>query len=207
MKGPLCDHHRYKCHAGAQLFLPSYTIQINLHNSLPPWQLYFLSGTKTQLALLLSSLFLFSSFWEVRRGHIVWLAPSKRTSSTIPVSSHLACNQDGMWEGREGFFWISPCPDSSSRGKCYSRLHRNWYIPGICPRWPKVLGLLIPEQMPQLRTRWRSSMTRLLSGSRDLILLPFLSQTRRAIVLYSPICSLLSASKGWRTVKAACWGR
>lgn len=141
----------------------------------------------------------------MRRGHIVWVAPSKRTSSITPVSSHLACNRDGMGEGGKGFFWISPLPDSSSTGKCYSQLHRNWHIPGICPCWSKVLGLLIPEQMPQLRTRWCSSMTRLLSGSRDLVLLSFLSQTRRAIV--SPICSLLSASKGWRTAKAVCWGR
>jgi len=48
-------------------------------------------------------------------------------------------------------------------------------------------------------------MTRLLSSSGDLILLSFLSQTQRAIV--SPTCSLLSASTGWRTAKAVCWGR
>lgn len=170
----------------------------------PPWPLSFLSETKTWLTLQFLSCLFLSSFWEIRRSHIVQVAPSKRTSSTTSVSSHLACSQDGMGEGREGIFWISALPDSSSRGKCYSAARKL-----ACPRYLAMLTKdawdLVPERLPQLRTRWCSSMTRLLSRSRDLILLSCLSRTHRAIV--SPICSLLSASKGWRTAKAVCWGR
>lgn len=103
MKG-LCVHHRYKCHVGALLFSSSYTIQINLRNTLPPQQICFLLETKTQPALqLLSSLFFFLSFWEmIRRGHTVLVAPSEMASSIISVSFHIACNQCRVTREKRG---------------------------------------------------------------------------------------------------------
>lgn len=51
---------------------------MNLHNPLPPWQLCFLSQTKTQLTQqFLLFLFPLSCFQEM--FHIVWLAPSHNT--------------------------------------------------------------------------------------------------------------------------------
>lgn len=133
MKAPFCAPTSTSAML-QQFCSSSYTIQINLHYPLSPWQLCFLSQVKAHLTLqFLSPLFLFSSFWEIKTGHLVWVTPSERTPSIIPVSSHLACKQDRIGER---FFWTAPFPDNSSRRKCYSQLH--WNRP--CPRHLSMLS-------------------------------------------------------------------
>lgn len=51
--------------------------------------------TSQALLLILS---LFSSFWEVRTGHVAQVTPPKRASPIVSVSSHPACKQKGSSE-------------------------------------------------------------------------------------------------------------
>lgn len=118
------------------------------------------------------------------------------------MSSHLAYNQDRMGEGREGFFWISPLPDSSSKVllSAAQKLARPRYLSMLIKgawAFDTTANATARYQMTQLYDQITLRFKRPNS--------PIFPQTWRVIV--SPICSLLSASKGWRTAKAVCWGR
>lgn len=128
MQGPPCVHHRYNSHAGA-VSSSSYTLQVTLHNPTSSVMLSFSDQNTTQHTVLLISFPLLKFLGDQwRSGRIAQPATFKKTSSVIPVRSHLVCDQDRIGEGREVILNFT-FPDSSRSRKCYSQLHRKWHLP------------------------------------------------------------------------------